>query len=82
MISDSIACLNCGNLQNNSICNKHHKSVHLDNICDDHNYKKSLTNDSSCTNCLNFKTKKCPNPSFASNEMLCFSWTQNQILSH
>ena len=77
MIRESISCLNCENLENNSICNKHHESVQLDNVCDQHNYKKNLTRDSTCSNCSNFNTTDCPNPSFASKEMLCFSWNHN-----
>ena len=54
---------------------EHQIEVDLDKVCSDHTFKKSLTKNSSCINCNNFKTKACPNPALAGDGMLCFSWS-------
>ena len=76
MIRQSNSCINCGNFNDNSTCIKHNKSVKFDNVCNEHLYREKLTRDSSCMNCSYFNTDNCPNPSFASKEMLCFSWNK------
>jgi hypothetical protein len=74
MIRSATVCVNCDNLMPSMTCGKHKQSVELDNVCDDHHYKKSLTKDSSCNNCNHFKSSSCPNPTLAADGMLCFSW--------
>ena len=73
LISNNV-CFNCENLTNNITCSKHDLNVNLDNYCDDHNYKKSLNKSSSCGNCMKYQSDNCPNPNYAVDKLLCFSW--------
>ena len=66
--------LNCENLLRDFICNKHKEKVELNNFCESHTYKDSITKNSSCTNCSHFGKKSCSKPSEASNTMVCFDW--------
>ena len=68
------SCINCENLLPSFDCSKHQIEVDLDKVCSDHTFKKSLSKNSNCLNCDNFKTKACPNPALAGDGMLCFSW--------
>ena len=67
-------CLNCENLVSDFMCQKHNKEVDITNSCDSHIYKSSITKDSSCSNCFNFRKDSCSNPTEASSGMLCFDW--------
>ena len=74
-LSSNNVCFNCENLTASFSCKKHDLSVNLDNYCSDHNYKKSLNKTSNCGNCSKFKTDNCPNSNYASEGLLCFSWS-------
>ena len=67
-------CLNCENLLKDFICSKHRQKVEINNFCESHAYKDSITKNSSCTNCSNFGKESCSKPSEASNTMVCFDW--------
>ncbi len=67
-------CTNCENLLRGFICGVHNLKVEINNYCEKHKYKPSITNDSSCTNCNHFMKDSCTNPSEASNSMVCFDW--------
>ena len=67
-------CLNCENLLKDFICSKHSQKVEINNFCESHAHKDSITKDSSCTNCSNFGKESCSKPSEASNTMVCFDW--------
>ncbi|MAR44156.1 MAG: hypothetical protein CMC48_08810 [Flavobacteriaceae bacterium] len=68
------SCINCENITSTFDCSKHNIEVDIDKVCSDHTFKKSLTKESNCSNCINFKTQSCPNPNLAAEGMLCFSW--------
>ena len=55
-------CLNCENLQKQFMCSKHNQEVDLNNFCDSHAYKHSITKNSSCTNCSHFGRESCSRP--------------------
>lgn len=74
IVSNNV-CFNCENLTDSISCSKHQFNVNLDNYCDDHNYKKSLSKNSNCGNCSKFKNESCPNTNYASEALLCFSWS-------
>ncbi len=76
LISNNV-CFNCENLTDSITCGKHDFNVNLDNYCNDHSYKKSLNKTSSCGNCIKFKSDNCPNPTYAADKLLCFSWVSN-----
>tara|TARA_B100001175_G_C19344824_1_gene559299 strand:+ start:255 stop:488 length:234 start_codon:yes stop_codon:yes gene_type:complete len=67
-------CLNCENLIKEFICSKHNQKVEINNFCESHTYKDSITKDSTCTNCSNYGRKSCSKPSEASSKMVCFDW--------
>jgi len=67
-------CLNCENLQRQFMCSKHNQEVDINNFCDNHAYKHSITKNSSCTNCYHFGRESCSRPTEASNAMVCFDW--------
>lgn len=60
MTRKSSSYINCENLQNNSNCTRHFKSLQVDNNSDDHSYKNNLTRDSSCSNYSYNKTYELP----------------------
>ena len=47
-------CTNCQNLKLDFNCSKHKKKVDLNNVCDSHVSKKSLSINSSCLDCRFF----------------------------
>ena len=65
-------CLNCENLIRDLRCSKHNQKVEINNFCESHTYKDSITKDSSCTNCSNYGRESCSKPSEASSKMVCF----------
>ncbi len=67
-------CLNCENLLKDFICSKHRQKVEINNFCESHAHKDSITKNSSCTNCSNFGKESCSKPSEASSTMVCFDW--------
>ena len=67
-------CLNCENLLKDFICSKHRQKVEINNFCESHAQKDSITKNSSCTNCSNFGKESCSKPSEASSTMVCFDW--------
>ena len=71
------ACINCENLLRDFICKKHQQEVKITNSCESHVYKKSITKDSSCSNCFNFGKESCSNPNASSDKMVCFDWKAN-----
>ena len=74
-IESGSVCINCENLSASFRCSKHEIDVDLDNVCSDHSLKRSISKLSNCLNCEKYSTKKCPNPSFAAEGLLCFSWS-------
>ncbi|MGB2152775.1 MAG: hypothetical protein ACPH57_07225 [Flavobacteriaceae bacterium] len=75
MIQSTNACINCENLTAEINCSVHNLTTELDNVCDDHNFKRTITKNSTCNNCNHYKAVTCPNPTSASDGMLCFSWS-------
>ena len=67
-------CLNCENLIREFICSKHQQKVEINNFCESHSYKDSLTKNSSCANCSHFGKISCSRPLEASDSMICFDW--------
>ncbi len=67
-------CMNCENLLREFICSTHNQKVEINNYCESHSYKASITKDSSCTNCSHFGKTSCSKPSEASDTMICFDW--------
>ena len=74
-LSSNYVCFNCENLTDSITCSKHQFTVNLDNYCEDHNYKKSFSKKSNCGNCVKYNTVNCPNKNFATESLLCFSWS-------
>ncbi len=68
-------CINCENLMDSFRCGKHDVDVDLDNVCSDHSFKRSISKSSNCFNCKKYETEQCPNPGFAAEGLLCFSWS-------
>lgn len=68
------ACINCENLLRNFMCQKHNKSVEMDNVCESHSYQDVITKSSSCSNCAHFGETTCSKPTEASPGMFCFDW--------
>ena len=69
-------CTNCQNLSAEFNCTKHDKQVDLNNVCDSHITHKSLSINSSCTDCSFFNKSDCKYPDRAGEGMLCFSWSK------
>ena len=69
-------CTNCQNLNPDFNCSKYKKQVDLNNVCDSHVSKKSLSINSSCLDCSFFNQSNCKYPSRAGEGMLCFSWNK------
>ena len=67
-------CTNCQNLNTNFNCSKLNRQVDLNNVCDSHISKESLTINSSCLDCRYFNQNDCKYPVRAGEGMLCFSW--------
>ena len=67
-------CINCENLLREFICQTHQQKVEINNFCDSHSYKDSITKNSSCANCSHFGLDSCSRPSEASETMVCFDW--------
>ena len=44
MIQSTNACINCENLTAEINCSVHNLTTELDNVCDDHNFKRTITN--------------------------------------
>ncbi len=73
-INNLNTCINCENLLNNFMCQKHEQKVEITNSCDSHIYKESLTSDSACFNCFHFGKTSCSKPKEARPSMVCFDW--------
>ena len=67
-------CINCENLIREFICSKHNQKVEINNFCESHSYKDSITKNSSCANCFHFGKTSCSRPLEASDSMICFDW--------
>ncbi len=67
-------CINCENLLQNFMCKKHNEEVGINNSCESHSYKESISKDSSCSNCSHYGINSCSKPLEASPSMLCFDW--------
>jgi hypothetical protein len=67
-------CINCENLLREFICRKHKQKVEINNYCESHSYKDSITKNSSCANCYHYGETSCSRPSEASDTMVCFDW--------
>ena len=72
-------CTNCQNLKPDFNCSKYQKQVDLNNVCDSHVSKTSLSINSSCLDCSFFKQQDCKYPSRAGKGMLCFSWNKIKL---
>ena len=68
------ACINCENLIREFVCKKHNQKVEINNFCESHAYKESITKDSSCSNCAHFGQASCSRPEESSSTMICFDW--------
>ena len=72
-------CTNCDNLQKNFNCSIHNVAVDLNNTCDSHNLKLSITKSSSCSNCSYQHTVNCSHPKQANKDLLCFDWSNKGL---
>lgn len=74
-------CTNCQSLSDNFNCTTHETQVDINYVCDSHTSQISLNKDSSCSNCLSYKSNNCPHPKKAGDGMLCFSWKNKSDLT-